>query len=52
MSANKKKQSIYFPEDMLKEMREESKRLDRSLSWTVQKAWEMAKERIKDTKIS
>lgn len=30
------KQSIYFPEEMLTEIQNEAKRLDRSFSWVVQ----------------
>lgn len=45
---NKKtKQSLYFPEEMLREITAEAKRLDRSLSWVVQRAWMKAKEQIK-----
>lgn len=42
-----RKQSLYFPEEMLKEIKEESIRLDRSLSWIVQRAWMLAREQIK-----
>jgi uncharacterized small protein (TIGR04563 family) len=45
--ADKRKQSLYFPEDMLKEMMEEATRQDRSLSWIVQKAWRIARRDIK-----
>jgi uncharacterized small protein (TIGR04563 family) len=41
-----RKQSLYFPEDMLREMQQEAIRLDRSLSWVVQRAWRVARERI------
>ena len=44
---DKRKQSLYFPEEMLKEIGQEAKRLDRSLSWVVQRAWKLAKEQIK-----
>lgn len=44
---DKRKQSLYFPESMLAEIQEEAKRLDRSLSWVVQKAWKIAREQIK-----
>ena len=40
---DKRKQSLYFPEDMLKEIQEEATRQDRSLSWIVQQAWRMAR---------
>lgn len=41
-----RKQSLYFPGDMLAEMKEEAARLDRSLSWVVQRAWKLAKSDI------
>ena len=44
--SDKRKQSLYFPEDMLKEIQEEANRQDRSLSWIVQKAWEIARKEI------
>jgi uncharacterized small protein (TIGR04563 family) len=44
---DKRKQSLYFPEEMLKEIASEATRLDRSLSWVVQRAWKVAKEQIK-----
>lgn len=38
MSAtDKRKQSLYFPEAMLQEIQREAARLDRSLSWIVQR---------------
>jgi len=45
-SNDKRKQSLYFPEEMLREISEEATRLDRSLSWVVQQAWKKAKEQI------
>jgi uncharacterized small protein (TIGR04563 family) len=44
--SDKRKQSLYFPEDMLKEIQEEATRQDRSLSWIVQKAWKIARKEI------
>jgi uncharacterized small protein (TIGR04563 family) len=44
--SDKRKQSLYFPEDMLKEIQEEASRQDRSLSWIVQKAWRIARREI------
>ncbi len=41
--SDKRKQSLYFPEQMLNEIRAEAGRLDRSLSWLVQKAWKLAR---------
>ena len=34
---DKRKQSLYFPESMLDEIQREATRLDRSLSWIVQR---------------
>lgn len=45
-SSDKRKQSLYFPEQMLKEIQEEAARQDRSLSWIVQKAWKIARKDI------
>ena len=44
---DKRKQSLYFPESMLTEIKEEAARLDRSLSWIVQRAWKLARTEIK-----
>ncbi len=43
---DKRKQSLYFPEEMLKEIGAEATRQDRSLSWIVQKAWKVARKDI------
>ena len=43
---DKRKQSLYFPEDMLREIQEEANRQDRSLSWIVQQAWKIAKQEL------
>lgn len=45
--SDKRKQSLYFPESMLQEIKDEAARLDRSLSWVVQRAWKMARMEIK-----
>jgi uncharacterized small protein (TIGR04563 family) len=45
-SAEKQKQSLYFPDDMLREIMKEATRLDRSLSWTVQQAWRVARAEL------
>jgi uncharacterized small protein (TIGR04563 family) len=42
-----RKQSLYFPEDMLAEIQREANRQDRSLSWIVQQAWKIARADIK-----
>ena len=43
---DKRKQSLYFPEQMLNEIQFEANRQDRSLSWIVQKAWKIARREI------
>ena len=43
-TSDKRKQSLYFPEEMLKEIGAEATRQDRSLSWIVQKAWKAARK--------
>jgi uncharacterized small protein (TIGR04563 family) len=45
--SDKRKQSLYFPEAMLQEIKDEAARLDRSLSWIVQRAWKIARMEIK-----
>lgn len=50
-----RKQSLYFPEEILDEVRNEAIRLDRSVSWVVQQAWRIAREemaKIPDHKLS
>lgn len=44
--SDKRKQSLYFPEEMLKEIQAEANRQDRSLSWIVQQAWRIARGEI------
>jgi uncharacterized small protein (TIGR04563 family) len=44
--SDKRKQSLYFPEEMLREIAAEAARQDRSLSWIVQKAWKVARKDI------
>jgi uncharacterized small protein (TIGR04563 family) len=46
--ADKRKQSLYFPEDMLKEIQHEAARLDRSLSWIVQQCWKLSRTKLKE----
>ena len=43
---DKRKQSLYFPEEMLREIQAEAMRQDRSLSWVVQQAWRIARGRV------
>jgi uncharacterized small protein (TIGR04563 family) len=47
-SADKRKQSLYFPEEMLGEIQKEAARLDRSLSWIVQQSWKIARLKLKE----
>ena len=49
MAQDRRKQSLYFPEDMLREIQDEAKRQDRSLSWIVQKAWKRARNDLMKT---
>jgi uncharacterized small protein (TIGR04563 family) len=46
-SSDKRKQSLYFPEKMLEEITAEANRQDRSLSWIVQRAWIIARDKIR-----
>jgi uncharacterized small protein (TIGR04563 family) len=43
---DKRKQSLYFPGDMIGEINSEAIRQDRSLSWIMQQAWAKARERM------
>ena len=45
--SDKRKQSLYFPQDMLEEIQREAERQDRSLSWIVQRAWKTARNELK-----
>jgi uncharacterized small protein (TIGR04563 family) len=45
-ATDRRKQSLYFPERTLDELRFEASRLDRSLSWVVQKAWKVARKQV------
>ncbi len=45
--SDKRKQSLYFPEDMLEAMWREARRQDRSLSWIIQQAWKIAEPILK-----
>lgn len=44
--SDKRKQSLYFPEEMLREITDEANRQDRSLSWIVQKSWKISRKDI------
>ena len=45
--SDKRKQSLYFPADMLAEIDHESLRLDRSKSWIVQRCVKLALPEIR-----
>lgn len=45
--SDKRKQSLYFPESMLQEIQQEAARLDRSLSWVMQRAWKISRAEIR-----
>ena len=46
-TTDNRKQSLYFPEDMLEEIQREATRQDRSMSWVVQQAWRIARAEIR-----
>ncbi len=52
MSEEMIKQSLYFPGEMLTEIKEEAKRLERSTSWVVAHAWRLAHDKIRNMSAS
>ena len=46
--SNKKKLTLYFPEELVTETKREAVRQDRSLSWVLQMAWLIARDHIQD----
>ena len=46
--ASKKKLTLYLPEDLLNETKQEALRHDRSLSWILEIAWRIARGQIQD----
>jgi uncharacterized small protein (TIGR04563 family) len=46
VKGDKKKQSLYFPVEMLDEMQREADRQERPLSWIMQQAWKLSRDRI------
>lgn len=42
------RQSFYLPEEMLEEIKGEARRLNRSVSWVVQRAWKLAKQDLRE----
>lgn len=45
--AAKEKLTLYFPEAVLEELKQEAVRQDRSLSWIMQRAWMVARSNLK-----
>ena len=45
-TTDKRKRSLYFPDNILREMQLEAKRQERSLSWIVQYAWRVARAEL------
>lgn len=41
-----RRQNLYFPAEMLRELQQEAKRQDRSISWLVQRAWSIARQQL------
>lgn len=46
-TSDKRKQSLYFPESMLHDIEHEANRLDRSLSWIVQRCVKIGLQEIR-----
>jgi len=46
-NSDNRKQSLYFPEEMLNEIQKEADRQDRSISWIVQQSWKVARGDIR-----
>jgi len=44
--SNKKKMTLYFSENMVNEAKREALRHDRSVSWVMELAWKIAKQRL------
>ena len=45
---DKRKKSFYLPASFIEEMEKEALRLDRSVSWIVQRAWIEGRDKIKN----
>lgn len=43
----KSKRSIYFPQEMIEEIKAEADRQGRSFSWVVQQAWFISRGKLK-----
>jgi uncharacterized small protein (TIGR04563 family) len=46
MAGDRRKQSLYFPEEMIDAVQAEAERQDRSLSWIIQQAWNIARPQL------
>ena len=46
VKGDKKKHTLYFPVEMLDEMQKEADRQERPLSWIMQQAWKLSRDRI------
>jgi uncharacterized small protein (TIGR04563 family) len=46
--AAKKKLTLYFPEDLVHETKQEALRHDRSMSWIIEMAWRIARGQIEE----
>jgi len=46
VKGEKRKQSLYFPVEMLNEMQAEAERQERPLSWIMQQAWKLSRDKI------
>ena len=47
LATDNRKQSLYFPAEMLEEIQREAGRQDRSISWIVQQAWKVSRSDIR-----
>lgn len=47
MSGDKRKKSLYLPEELVREIAIQAERLDRSESWIIQASFRIALARIK-----
>jgi len=43
---DERKVSLYFPHDLLVELKAEAKRQDRTMSWLIRRSWNLAKHEI------
>jgi uncharacterized small protein (TIGR04563 family) len=47
LMAQKKKLTLYLPDNILQELQEEAERQDRSISWLLQTAWMISREPLR-----